>query len=61
LKEYSFKKKLFAFWKNFLPGKTLVKIGDYQQENLAKFGYRAYVKVLKKESYYVLATMVVEI
>jgi hypothetical protein len=38
-----------------------VKIGDYQQENLAKFGYRAYVKVLKKESYYVLATMVVEI
>ncbi len=36
---------LFAFWKNFLPGKTLMKIGDYQQENLAKFGYRAYVKV----------------
>jgi hypothetical protein len=62
LKEYSFFFfSLFAFWKNFLPGKTLMKIGDYQQENLAKFGYRAYVKVLKKESYYVLATMVVEI
>ncbi len=34
-----------------------MKIGDYQKENLAKFGYRAYVKVLKKESYYILTTM----
>jgi hypothetical protein len=49
LKEYSPLFLLSAFWKKkFLPGKTLMKIGDYQQENLAKFGYRAYVKVFLK-------------
>jgi hypothetical protein len=41
LKEYSLLFLLFAFGKNLLPGKTLMKIGEYQQENLAKFGYRA--------------------
>jgi hypothetical protein len=57
VKEYSLLFLFFSFWKNFLAGKTLMKIGDYQKENLAKFGYRAYVKVLKKESYYILTTM----
>jgi len=39
--EYSPLFLLFPFWKKFLSGKTLMKIGDYEQETLAKFGYRA--------------------
>ncbi len=36
------------FGKKFLVEKILMKIGDYQQKILTKFGYRAYVKVFKK-------------
>jgi hypothetical protein len=37
---------------------TLKQIDDYQQNNLAKFGYKAYVKffLIFLKSYYILAT-----